>query len=57
MTLIVSVCRNMKFMITLNLYMIPLNKLLEINYTYCSLKQPMEKYLVEGNNNFYSSKN
>ena len=53
-TLIVSVWRNMKLMITLNLCMIPLNKILEIKYTYGSLKQPMEKYLVEGKNNQFT---
>ena len=43
MTLILSVCRNMKLMITINLCMTPLHKILEINYTYGYLKQPMEK--------------
>ena len=46
--LIVYVCRNMKLMITLNLYMIPLNKILDINYKYCSLKQPMETNILWG---------
>ena len=32
--------RNIKLTMILNLYMMPLNKILEINYTYGSLKQP-----------------
>ena len=57
-TLIIYLCRKMKWMITLNLCMITLNKILEINYKYGSLKQPMEKYILwRANNNFYFSKN
>ena len=56
MNLILAVGKNMELMITLNLCLIHLKKILEINYTYGSLKQPTEKlYLVEGNNMFYFS--
>ena len=37
MTLILSVGRNKKWIMTLNLCLIPLKKILEINYTYGSL--------------------
>ena len=37
-------------MMTLNLCLVPLNKIIEINYTYGSLKQPTEKNIVDGNN-------
>ena len=50
MTMILAVGRNMKLMMTLNICMIPLKKILEIKYTYVYLKQPTKKYLVEGNN-------
>ena len=46
MTMILVVVRNIKFMMTLNIFMIPLNKILEINYTYGSLKQPTKKYIL-----------
>ena len=46
MTLILAVVRNMKFMMTLNLCLIPLKKILEINYTYGSLKQPTKKDIL-----------
>ena len=49
MTLILYVGRNMKLMTTLNLCLMLLKKILDINYTYGSLKQLMEKHLVEGN--------
>ena len=57
MTLILSMGRNMKLVMTLNLCMMPLKKILEINYTYGSLKKPTEKYPVEGNNIFNLSDN
>ena len=57
MNLILAVGRNMKLTMTLNLCLMPLNKIIEINYTYGSLKQTTEKYLVEGNNIFYLSEN
>ena len=46
MTLILDVGRNMKFMMKLNLCMISLKKILWINYTYGSLKQPTEKNIL-----------
>ena len=46
MTLILAVWGIMKWMITLNLCMIPLNEILEINYTYVSLTQPMAKEIL-----------
>ena len=57
MTLILAVGRNMKLMMTLNLCLIPLKKILDINYTYGFMKQPTEKYFVEDNNIFYFSEN
>ena len=36
----------MKWVMTLNIFLIPLNKILEINYTYGSLEQPMEKNIL-----------
>ena len=42
-TLIIDVKRSMKLMTKLNLCLIPLKKILEINYTYVSLTQPMGK--------------
>ena len=57
MTLILAVGRNMKLMMTINLCIMPLNKIIDIKYTYGSLKQPTEKYLVQGNNIFYFSEN
>ena len=53
-TLILAVGGNMKLVMKLNICM-PLKKILKINYTYGSLKQPTEKYLVKGNNTFYLS--
>ena len=48
MTLILAVGRNIKFMMTLNLCIIPLNKILEVNYSYGSMKQPTEKISCGG---------
>ena len=45
MTMIIAVGRSMKSMMTLNLCLIPLKKILEIIYTYGYLKQPIEKIL------------
>ena len=45
-TLILAVGRSMKWMMTLNLYMMLLKKILDIKYTYLSLTQPMEKYIL-----------
>ena len=50
MTLIISVGRNIKLMMTLNLCLVSLNKIIEINYTYGSLKQPTKNNIVDGNN-------
>ena len=47
MTLNLSVGRNMKWMITLNLCLVPLKKILEIKYTYGSLKEQMEKKILD----------
>ena len=46
MNLILAVRRSMKWMITLNLCLMPLKKILEINYTYGSLTQPMAKEIL-----------
>ena len=43
MTLILYVGRKIKSMMTLNLWLVPLNNILDKNYTYRSLKQLMEK--------------
>ena len=50
--MILAVGRNMKLITTLNLCLIPLKKILEINYTYGYLKNQRKKYLVEGKNIF-----
>ena len=46
MTLIIAVGRSMKWMMALIMCLIHLNKILEINYTYGSLTQPMAKYIL-----------
>ena len=46
MNLILDVGRIMKWMIALNLCLIPLNKILQINYTYGSLTQQMAKEIL-----------
>ena len=46
MTLILAVGRSMKWMTTLNICLMPLKKILEINYTYGSLTQPMSKEIL-----------
>ena len=45
-TMIIFVWKNMKWMMTLNLYLISLKKILHINYTYVSLKQPTAKNIL-----------
>ena len=45
-TLILAVGRKIKWMMKLNICMMPLKKILEINYTYGSLKQPMAKNIL-----------
>ena len=46
MTLILDMGRNMQCMMTLNLYLKPLKKIVDMNYTYGSLKQPMTKNIL-----------
>ena len=46
MTLILAVRRNMELMMKINLCLMPLKKILEINYTYSYMKQPTEKYIL-----------
>ena len=46
MNLILAIGRIMKWMMTLNLCLMPLNKILEINYTYGSLTQPIMKKIL-----------
>ena len=48
MTLTLAVGSDIKWMMNLNLCMIPLRKILEINYTDGSLKQPMAKKILWG---------
>ena len=48
MNLILAVGSNMKWTTKLNRCLMPLKKILEIKYTYGSLKQPTEFFLVEG---------
>ena len=54
MTIILAVRRNTKLMMTLNICLVPLKKILQIKYTYgVSETTNGEKYLVEGNNIVY----
>ena len=46
MNLIIDIERNIKCILTLNLCLIPKNKIIEINYTYGSLKQPTTKNIL-----------
>ena len=46
MTLILSVGRSTKWMMTLNICLMKLKKILEINYTYISLTQPIAKEIL-----------
>ena len=46
MTLILVLGRSMKWIITINLRLMALKKILEINYTYVSLTQPTAKYIL-----------
>ena len=46
MTLIIAVGKSMKWMMTLILCLMTLNKILGINYTYESLTQPMAKEIL-----------
>ena len=56
MTLILAVGGSMKQMMTLNLCMMPLYKILEINYTYGSMTQPMTKEILWRVKIFFISK-
>ena len=48
MTLIISMGGNIKWVMKINICLIPLKEILEINYSYGYLKQPkLQKYLVE----------
>ena len=56
--LILDVGRNIKWIMTLNLCIMTLKKILKINYIYGSLKKPMAKKIWwEGNNIVYLSDN
>ena len=46
MTLILAEGRNMKLMTTLNICLMPLNKILDINYTYGSIKKTTDKNIL-----------
>ena len=46
MTLILAVGRKIKWMMKLNICLIPLKKIQEINYKYVSLKQTMSKNIL-----------
>ena len=48
MTLILAVGINILLTTKINLCLVPLNKILEINYTYLSLKQLAEKISCRG---------
>ena len=45
-TMIIDVVRIMKWIMTLNLWLMLLNKILEINYTYGYLTQPMAREIL-----------
>ena len=45
-TLIISVGGNMKWMMTLTLFLMPLNKILKIKYIYVSMNQPMAQNIL-----------
>ena len=46
MTIILALGRNMKWIMTLTLCMMPMNKILYIIYIYGSLNQPMDKKIL-----------
>ena len=46
MNLILAVGRSMKWMMTLNLCLMSLGKIIDINYTYGSMIQPMSKEIL-----------
>ena len=53
MTMILAMWRSMAWMMTINLCLMPLKKILEINYTYGSLTQPMTKEILWRVNIFF----
>ena len=55
MALIIAVGMNMKWMMTLNLCLMFLKNILELNYTYGSLKQPITKNILRGVTIFFIS--
>ena len=55
MTLILAVDRNMKWTMTLNLCLIPLNKTAKIKYKYGSLNQAMAQKIFTFRSNIKSS--
>ena len=55
MTMILAVGRNIKWTMTLNLCLMPLNKTSEIKYTYGYLNQPMAQNIVTFRSNIKSS--
>ena len=46
MTIIIDLGRNMKWTMTLNLCLVPLNKISKIKYKYGSLNQPMAQNIL-----------
>ena len=55
MNMILAVGRSMKWMMKIYLCLMPLNKILEINYAYISLTQPMAKNILWRVNIFFTS--
>ena len=53
MTMILTVGRRMKWMTTLNIWLMTLKKITYINYRYGSLTQPMVKYMFWRVNIFF----
>ena len=53
MTMILDMWRSMAWMMTINLCLMPLKKIIEINYTYGSLTQPMTKEILWRVNIFF----
>ena len=46
MTMVLAVGGSMKWMMEINICLIPLKKILEINYTYGSMEKPMAKEIL-----------
>ena len=53
MTLILDLGRNMKWMMTINICIVPLKKIIEINYKCEYIKRPMVKFYFGGQQYFY----